>query len=29
LKEIIKARDINLSREEWYALYLAGGHTLP
>ncbi|MDD3171727.1 MAG: aldo/keto reductase [Bacilli bacterium] len=29
LKEIIKARDINLSREEWYKLYLAGGHTLP
>lgn len=29
LKEIIKASDIHLTREEWYELYLAAGHILP
>jgi len=29
LVELIKASDITLSREEWYSLYLAGGHILP
>ena len=29
LKEIIQACDLRLSREEWYRLYLAAGHTLP
>ena len=29
LKDIIRATDITLSREEWYRLYLAGGHILP
>ena len=28
-KEIEKALEINLSREEWYELYLAAGHILP
>uniref|UniRef100_UPI004056AC19 aldo/keto reductase n=1 Tax=Acetatifactor sp. TaxID=1872090 RepID=UPI004056AC19 len=29
LKEIVKACEILLSREEWYELYLAAGHPLP
>jgi len=29
LKECIKAADIRLTREEWYEIYLAAGHTLP
>lgn len=29
LKEIISACDIELTREEWYRLYLAAGHILP
>ena len=29
LKDCIKATDIKLTREEWYALYLAAGHRLP
>lgn len=29
LKEIAQAADINLTREEWYRLYLAAGHPLP
>ncbi|MBE5926887.1 MAG: aldo/keto reductase family oxidoreductase [Lachnospiraceae bacterium] len=29
LKEIISARDIKITREEWYRLYLAAGHILP
>ena len=29
LKEIVQAADINLTREEWYTLYLAAGHPLP
>jgi Predicted oxidoreductase len=29
LREIAGARDIALSREHWYRLYLAAGHTLP
>ncbi|MCD8355014.1 MAG: aldo/keto reductase [Clostridia bacterium] len=29
LKEIIGACEINLTREEWYRLYLAAGHPLP
>ena len=29
LKEMIKAKDINLTREEWYSLYLASNHLLP
>ncbi len=29
LKDCVKATEINLSREEWYAIYLAAGHTLP
>lgn len=29
LKEIAKANDINLSREDWYKLYLSAGHILP
>ena len=29
LDEMIKAKDIVLSREEWYSLYLASGHVLP
>ncbi|MGM9676928.1 MAG: aldo/keto reductase family oxidoreductase [Butyricicoccus sp.] len=29
LKEIIHACNINLTREEWYQLYLAAGHPLP
>lgn len=29
LTEIIKAGDISLTRQEWYRLYLAAGHTLP
>ena len=29
LDEIIKAKDIILTREEWYELYLSGGHILP
>jgi predicted oxidoreductase len=28
-KECVKAADIQLSREEWYAIYLAAGNTLP
>lgn len=29
LDEMIKAKDVVLSREEWYSLYLASGHILP
>lgn len=29
IDEIIKGSEIKLSREEWYSLYLAGGHILP
>jgi Predicted oxidoreductase len=29
LKDCIKALDIQLTREEWYALYMAAGHRLP
>ena len=29
LKEIIQACDLQLSREDWYRLYLAAGHILP
>lgn len=29
LEEILKACEIKLTREEWYRLYLAAGHTLP
>ena len=29
LKEIVEGADINISREEWYRLYLAAGHILP
>ncbi len=29
LKDCIRATDIYLSREEWYAIYLAAGNTLP
>lgn len=29
LEEICAAADITLSREEWYRIYLAGGHLLP
>jgi predicted oxidoreductase len=29
LKDCIKAADTDLSREDWYALYLAAGHRLP
>ena len=29
LVELIKASEITLSREEWYALYLAAGNILP
>lgn len=29
LEEICKATEIALSREEWYQIYLAGGHILP
>ena len=29
LLELVKAREITLTRSEWYALYLAAGHYLP
>lgn len=29
LKEIARAREVHLTREEWYELYLAAGHPLP
>lgn len=29
LESIVKACDINLTREEWYRLYLSAGHILP
>ena len=29
LKELVKAKDITLTREEWYSLYLASNHLLP
>jgi predicted oxidoreductase len=29
LKDCVKAGEINLSREEWYEIYLAAGNTLP
>ena len=29
LKDCVKAANINLSREEWYEIYLAAGNTLP
>ena len=29
LREICKACEITLTREEWYAIYMAAGHMLP
>lgn len=29
LKEIAKASNVELSREEWYEIYTAAGHALP
>ncbi|OAM88563.1 aldo/keto reductase [Termitidicoccus mucosus] len=29
LKDCIKAADVRITREEWYAIYLAAGNTLP
>ncbi|HAX53558.1 MAG TPA: aldo/keto reductase, partial [Lachnospiraceae bacterium] len=29
LEEIAKGCSINLSREEWYQVYLSAGHILP
>ena len=29
LKQIAQASDIEISREEWYKLYLSAGHILP
>ncbi len=29
MKEIVKATDIELTREEWYQIYLSAGHILP
>ena len=29
LLEIVKAKEIILTKEEWYSLYLASGHLLP
>jgi len=29
LRDCVKAADVTLSREDWYALYLAAGHRLP
>jgi predicted oxidoreductase len=29
LKDCLKAADVRLTREEWYAIYLAAGNTLP
>ena len=29
LEEILKAKEIKLTREEWYSLYLSAGHILP
>lgn len=29
LLELVKALEVNLTRQEWYSLYLAGGHYLP
>lgn len=29
LLECVRATDVRMSREEWYAIYLAAGHTLP
>ncbi|MBE5959575.1 MAG: aldo/keto reductase family oxidoreductase [Lachnospiraceae bacterium] len=29
MKEIVDACDVNLTREEWYKLYLSAGHLLP
>jgi predicted oxidoreductase len=29
LADCVKATEITLSREEWYAIYLAAGHRLP
>ena len=29
LKEILQACDLQLTREEWYQLFLAAGHILP
>ena len=29
LLELVKAKDIILTREEWYSLYLSAGHILP
>jgi predicted oxidoreductase len=29
LSDCVKAADITLSREEWYAIYLAAGNILP
>lgn len=29
LSDICKATEVELTREEWYAIYRAGGHTLP
>jgi len=29
LKDCVRAAEVNLTREDWYALYLAAGHRLP
>lgn len=29
LLEMIKAKDVNLTKEEWYSLYLSSGYFLP
>ncbi|WP_448335951.1 aldo/keto reductase, partial [Bellilinea sp.] len=29
LKDCVKAAEVNLTREEWYEIYLAAGNTLP
>ena len=29
LLQLVKAKEINLTREEWYSLYLSAGHILP
>ena len=29
VRDICKASDVRLTREEWYAIYLAAGNTLP
>ncbi len=29
LKDICKASDVNLTRQEWYEIYIAAGNKLP